>query len=86
MDGWGWAMSIFVILFWVALLGLIVWGIKESIERRDGLDRGGSRQSESPREILDRRLARGEIDIEGYERALEALTRPARAPDEVRPR
>lgn len=85
MDGWGWATSIFVTLFGVALLGLIVWAIKESIERRHGLDRGGSRQSESPREILDRRLARGEIDVEGYERALEALTRPAHEPA-ARPR
>ncbi|MGC1214810.1 MAG: hypothetical protein WA890_26575 [Micromonospora sp.] len=74
MMGYGWGMGlggwIFMALFWIVLLGLIVWGVGVLLPRaRSG--EGGRR--ERPEEILDRRFALGEIDIEQYRRAREDL-------------
>ena len=71
MDGWGWAMMAFGVAFWAAVIGLAVWAVGEWSRGRGG--RVSAEQS--PREILDRRFARGEIDLEAYTRAIEALTR-----------
>lgn len=67
--GWGggWMM-----LIWLAILGLIVWGIvalTRNSGRRDR-DRG---TGPTPREILDRRYAAGEIDETAYEQARRRL-------------
>lgn len=74
MMGYGWGMGIggwiFMALFWVALLGLIVWGVGALLPR--GRSEQGGRP-ERPEEILDRRFALGEIDIEQYRRARENL-------------
>jgi putative membrane protein len=70
--GWGgWIiMAVGMAGVWV-LIALLVVGLIRS----DG--RSGSEAS-SPREILGRRLARGEIDIEEYQRRLDALGHPER--------
>jgi putative membrane protein len=70
--GWGWwvVMSIGMVAFWALVIWTIVWVIRGA-----GLDvqqRGPSRP-EDPKEILQRRLARGEISIEDYRRLVEAL-------------
>ena len=71
MGDWRWAMMVFWIVLWLALIGLAVWAISDYTGRR-----GEPREpGESPREILDRRLASGEIGLEEYERAREALVR-----------
>lgn len=62
--GWGW--GILMTLGWLALLGLFLGVVLAAV--RD-------RRSQSPREILDRRLAAGEIDLDQYERAREAMSR-----------
>ena len=76
MNGWdngmgagGWVLMIFA---WVALLGLVVWAISRLFPTRPG---GDSREqtAETPEEILDRRLARGEIDTDEYARLRDAL-------------
>lgn len=62
--GWGWA--ILMTIAWLALLGLLVGVVLSAVrDRRDS----------SPREILDRRLAAGEIDLDEYERARVAMSR-----------
>jgi putative membrane protein len=78
MDGWdgmstaGWLL---MTAFWVALLAAIVWAILSlSPGRRDT----ASPTPERPEEILDRRLARGEIDAQTYDE-LRAKLRAARA-------
>ena len=63
---WGW--GILMTLGWVILLGLFVMLLVSAMR-----DRGGS----SAREVLDRRLAAGEITIEEYERVRGAMSADA---------
>jgi putative membrane protein len=77
MDGWdgmstaGWLV---MTAFWVALLAAIVWVVLSlSPGRRDT----ASRTPERPEDILDRRLAQGEIDAQAYDE-LRATVRAAR--------
>jgi putative membrane protein len=62
--GWGWA--VLMTIAWLAILGLLVGAV---------LTRMRDRSSASPREILDRRLAAGEIDLDQYESARAAMSR-----------
>lgn len=79
MDGWYGDMSVagwlLMMLFWVALLGVIVWAVARLFPARHGAP---GELAERPEEILDRRLAQGEIDQETYE-AMRARLRTARA-------
>jgi uncharacterized membrane protein len=61
--GWGW--GILMTLGWLALLGLFVGVLLAAL--RD-------RRSPSAREILDRRLAGGEINPDEYRRARDAMS------------
>ena len=72
MGGGGWLL---MILLWVGLLGVIVWAVARIVPPRSG--RADASQ-ESPEEVLDRRLARGEIDIEAYD-TLRTKLRTSRA-------
>lgn len=76
MNGWdngmgagGWVL---MILAWVALLGLVVWAIGQLLPARSGGD-AREQTAETPEDILDRRLARGEIDTDEYALLREAL-------------
>ena len=57
----------FMWLFWILLVVAIVWIIKAAV----GSDRSVSRRT--PREILDERYARGEIDETEYRRRRQEL-------------
>ena len=59
MDAGNW---IFMGVFWLALLVVIVW-VLTSLHGRNYS--GDAR--ERPEEILDRRLAKGEIDVKAYD-------------------
>ena len=81
MHGWydgmgagGWiAMSV----LWVALIALVVWAVSSLLGR--GTPRSERVDlAERPEEILDRRLAAGEIDAETYD-ALRGKLREAHA-------
>jgi putative membrane protein len=50
-------------VFWVALIALLAWVFASLVGRSE---RGSSDSGERPEEILDRRLARGEIDTQTY--------------------
>jgi putative membrane protein len=76
MGGWdngmgagGWVLMIFA---WVALIALIVWAISRLFPTRGNRD-SRDQVAETPDEILDRRLARGEIDTDEYARLHDAL-------------
>jgi len=67
MDGYdmssgGW---IVMILFWTVLVLLVVWAVSQFRP---------APTAERPLEILDRRLARGEIDADTYEQLRAKLT------------
>ena len=78
MDGWDGGMSgagwLFMTVFWIALLAVVVWAVASLFPRSDG--RQGT--AERPEDVLDRRLARGEIDPATYDE-LRAKLRVARA-------
>lgn len=68
MDTWDSGMGaagwILMTVFWVALIGAIVWAVATlSPARRDG----SNVTRERPEDILDRRLAQGEIDPAAYD-------------------
>jgi putative membrane protein len=70
MGAGGW---ILMTVFWVGLIALLVWAISSLLGRNE--PRGGD-ITERPEEILDRRLAGGEIDAATYE-ALRGTLREA---------
>ena len=74
MDAAGWVL---MSVLWVILIVAIVWAVAALFGRGE---RSGSVAStaERPEEILDRRLATGEIDSETYE-ALQSKIRTAHA-------
>lgn len=62
-GGMGAGWWVFMVLFWVVLVALIVWAIVRLSPRAGG---GESHEPDDAQAILDRRLARGEIDPETY--------------------
>lgn len=68
MGAGSWIGWIAMIVFWVALIALVVWGVSRAFPAGGGRgDTSGASPSESPVEILDRRYAAGEIDDERYQ-------------------
>lgn len=66
-DGNGWmngGAMVFMGLFWILLIGLGIWLVTWLTRR----ERPAEKQ-ESPRQILDRRFASGEIDATAYAQA-----------------
>lgn len=65
MHGWdgGWwiVMALGMILFWALVVAGIVWIVREVGGHRHG------GVGKTPMEVLDERVARGEISVEEYE-------------------
>ena len=87
MDGWdtgmgalGWTLMIVLWVVLIALIGLAIARLMTS-EGRSGTEQR-LEERPGPRRLLDERLARGEIDLETYERLKEALT-AEHAPSEL---
>lgn len=80
-DGWSWFWMAPMMVFWLLLLGVAVWAIARLVgsaerdDRRWDLTRPQKTHEGHPRDILDRRLASGEIDREEYERLREVIDR-----------
>ncbi len=72
MGGGGWIVMLVV---WAALIGLIAFAVVRLVgSSRGGPDGGGEADdAPAPREILDRRLARGEIDPDTYSAVVDRL-------------
>jgi putative membrane protein len=66
MDGYdmggGWVL---MIIAWAALLAVIVWAV---LRVAPGREASSSLPTERPLQILDRRLANGDLDVETYDR------------------
>lgn len=69
--GWGWNWwGVVMMLAWPLLLGLAAWAVVALTRERRQTERI---QQPTPREILDRRLAAGEISEEDYARTRHLL-------------
>lgn len=81
MDGWG-GMGVtgwfLMTAFWVLLIAAIIWAVANLFPGRGTSVPTSADRSERPEEILDRRLASGEIDAATYD-ALRTKLRAARA-------
>ena len=68
---WWWMLlgAICMIIFWGAVIWLVVWGVQQ-ITRNQG--RGAS-PGKTPLEVAQRRLARGEITREEFQEIRDAL-------------
>ena len=79
MMDWDGGMSVagwlLMTLFWIGLIAAIVWAV---VALFPGRGQGDEPAAERPDEILDRRLARGELDPDTYD-ALRTKLRTARA-------
>jgi putative membrane protein len=66
--GWGWwlLMSLGMVAFW----GLVIWATVALVR---GTGRPPQTEPERPLEVLQRRLANGEITIEEYDQLRDAL-------------
>jgi putative membrane protein len=69
--GWGWwvLMSVGMVAFW----GLVIWGIVMLVRGGTSNAEPSQKELDRPLEILQRRLARGEISVEEYEKLQDAL-------------
>lgn len=71
-PGWGW--MVLMPLFWIALVGLVVWLVARTWSPRTSAPPSGDGpHRESPEEILERRFASGEIDAAAHAEALRHL-------------
>ena len=80
MDGWdgmGAAGWLVMTVLWVGLMAAIVWAVVQLFPARS-TPGSSSDRFERPEEILDRRLASGEIDASTYDE-LRSKLRLARA-------
>ncbi|MCB0911733.1 MAG: hypothetical protein KDB60_08980 [Propionibacteriaceae bacterium] len=75
--GWGgmpFGGMIGMVVLWVVLIAGIVWAVSRLLPGRR-VTPGSRPAQDSPEDILDRRFARGEIDLETYQAQREALSR-----------
>ncbi|NOX36763.1 MAG: SHOCT domain-containing protein [Calditrichaeota bacterium] len=69
---WFWGHMGFGWLFWLVIIGIIIWGIS-MMSRSRGTTEPPAKK-ETPLEILKKRYARGEITREEYEQMKRDLT------------
>ena len=72
-GGMGVGGMIGMVVFWLVLIALIVWAVSRLLPGRQARQSQPQPGQESPEEILDRRFARGEVDLEMYQLQRAAL-------------
>jgi putative membrane protein len=85
-GGWGvWAWMLPMMVIWLVLAGLAVWGVLRASTRRedDATSRTGA-PPETAQAIVDRRLASGEIDLETHRRLRAAIAGDDEGADRTR--
>ncbi len=69
-GGWGWgawlAMGFMMVLFWGAIVAVIIVAIRSYGHRPEGSPTSGAGTEDDALRVLDARFARGEIDAEEY--------------------
>jgi len=80
-NGWHWLMAVVVFVMLVLVIGLVVWLVRSASTHRAHAAHAGpapgaatTAATETPLQILDRRLAEGDITPEDYQ-ARSALLR-----------
>jgi len=73
MMGFGFIGALFMLIFWGGLIALAVWVARELFGDRRGRESSGFA---TPREILARRYARGEVSREEYELMSKDIAEP----------
>jgi putative membrane protein len=76
MGAAGWLV---MALFWIALIALVVFAVIRLFPARTEPTAQPRERGEEPREILKRRLASGEIDVDAYEQLSSKLGPPSPA-------
>lgn len=71
--GWGWGGMFLGPLFMIVWLAILVAVIVLLVRWLGGVNLGTGSPHRTPREILDERFARGEIDHDEYEKRRKAL-------------
>lgn len=67
MNGFGWGGMWIGWLFWLVILGVVIWAVVTLVNRTSGENRSNPPANrETPLEILKKRYARGEITKEEY--------------------
>lgn len=71
----GWIGLVFMVLFWLAIIVLVVWAVSAliSISRRGAPPPSSGPREDSALRILRERYARGEIDTDQFEQARRTL-------------
>lgn len=72
-GGMGWGGMIGMMVFWLLLIAAIVWAVSRLLPGRRARQSHSQPGQDTPEEILDRRFARGEIDLETYQMQRAAL-------------
>jgi putative membrane protein len=68
MDGMGWGGMWIGWIFWLAIIGLIIWGVNAIVNtNRSRNQHNDTPPKEDALEILKKRYARGEITREQFE-------------------
>lgn len=67
MAGYGWLGMSMMVLFWVAVIALVIWAVRTFATPRNAMTELDAL------EIVQRRYARGEINHEEFEQLREAL-------------
>ena len=74
-DGWGWWMifgGIWMLLFWIAIIWLVVWGIRSLLRR--GESKTATTEKRDPLEIAKERYAKGQISKEEFDQIKKDLS------------
>ncbi len=69
---WGWGGMLFQLLFWLVIIFLIVWGVKQLAGRSQNSNQ--LTRKDNALEILRERYAKGEIDKQEFEAKKRDLT------------
>ncbi|MFC1998864.1 SHOCT domain-containing protein [Chloroflexota bacterium] len=62
ISGWGIVGIVLMVIFWIAVIVLVIWGIKRLTQRTTIITSTGT-----PLEVAKERYARGEISKEEFE-------------------
>ena len=74
-DGCGWWMvfrGIWMLVFWVAIIALVVWGVKKRVGHEES--KGSTPERRDPLEIAKERYAKGQISKEEFEQIKKDLS------------